>query len=162
MRSMYSLVENQDGIPLLIRSLLNRSKHGYCERWVDRLKEKKILISCEIQFSRKKNTNNIPESPRHDERCWTPRAQITLDLKIKNGKSGMHCNIGMVFKGAYCKIGAKAVCVVFVKPFPMTVTSKFFGTLQANSTGLITSLNCTLFGSLIKPMSLFRINKSKY
>lgn len=157
---MYSLVENQDGIPLLIRSLLNRSKHGYCERWVDRLKEKKkTLISCEIQFS---TTDFLPESPRHDERCWTPRAQITLVLKIKNGKSGMHWNIGMVFKGAYCKIGAKAVCVVFVKPFPMTVTSKFFGALQANSTGLITSLNCTCFGSLIKPMSLFRIYKSKY
>lgn len=120
------------------------------------VKPTKARLLCEI--------SGPPESPRHADLCCTPRAQITLFLNSKNGKSGIHWYNGIIFKSAYCKIGANVVAVVFIKPFPIMVTSKFLGAgVQANSTGLITSLNSTGLGSLINPMSLFnKFNKISF
>lgn len=116
--------------------------------------EPKLVKPTKAPFSFE--TSGPPLSPRHALRCCSPRAQMTLFLKIKNGKSGKHCSNGIVFNEVYCKIGAISFSVVFKRPFPMIVTSNFFAGVQVSLTGLIVSDNLTFFGSLIKAISLWK------
>lgn len=100
-----------------------------------------------------------PESPLHTDCFCAPFTQITLLRNAMMGKYGKHSSSETVFKSAYCRIGARSLSPVCIKPFPIATASTLLLEVHAKLTGLMTSVTSTGDGSLIKPISLLKLVK---
>lgn len=99
-------------------------------------------------------TKGPPLSPWQTLFCHSPLAQIILCLSCKNGKLSQHGFSLVVFSSVYCKIDGEPSSLSFVLPLPMAITSISLVEEHAKEIGLITSLNSTGSGSLIRAISL--------